>query len=76
MSDAPRLMPVDEHLRLLLEACATVPRRTSEVPVAEAHGCVLAQDVRSAVDVPAFTNSAMDGYAVRAAELVGKGKHK
>ncbi|WP_286960306.1 MULTISPECIES: gephyrin-like molybdotransferase Glp [Arsenicicoccus] len=73
MSDAPRLMPVDEHLRLLLEACATVPRRTSEVPVAEAHGCVLAQDVRSAVDVPAFTNSAMDGYAVRAAELVGAG---
>lgn len=31
----------------------------------EAHGCVLAEDVTAATDVPPFTNSAMDGYAVR-----------
>lgn len=31
----------------------------------EAHGCVLAEDVTAATDVPPFTNSAMDGYALR-----------
>ncbi len=34
-------------------------------------GLVLAQDVTAVVDLPGFDNSAMDGYAVRAAELAG-----
>jgi molybdenum cofactor synthesis domain-containing protein len=41
------------------------------VPVAGALGCVLAEDIRSAEDVPPFANTAMDGYAVRAADVVG-----
>ncbi len=32
-------------------------------------GRILSEDVRSTVDVPSHTNSAMDGYAVRAADL-------
>ncbi|MGH8905960.1 MAG: molybdopterin molybdotransferase MoeA [Egibacteraceae bacterium] len=35
----------------------------------EAHGCVLAEDVVAPADVPAFANSAMDGYAVRAGDV-------
>lgn len=35
----------------------------------ESHGRVLAEDVRSERDVPPFANSAMDGYAVLAAEV-------
>ncbi|MGH3007917.1 MAG: molybdopterin molybdotransferase MoeA [Gaiellaceae bacterium] len=41
------------------------------VPTAQAAGRVLAEDVRSAVDLPPFASSAMDGYAVRTADLPG-----
>lgn len=39
-----------------------------EAPLAEAHGRVLAADVRAPADSPAFDRSAVDGYALRAAE--------
>ncbi|TME83729.1 MAG: molybdopterin molybdotransferase MoeA [Chloroflexi bacterium] len=39
-----------------------------DTPLVEARGRVLAEDVASDRDVPPFTNSAMDGYAVRAAD--------
>jgi molybdopterin molybdotransferase len=47
----------------------TVPAVFPEsVPLAAAFGRVLAEDVVSSVDVPPWDNSAMDGYAVRAAD--------
>lgn len=42
-----------------------------EVPLEEAHGRVLAEDVRSPVDVPGFDRSNMDGFAVRAEDTYG-----
>jgi molybdopterin molybdotransferase len=39
-----------------------------DTPLMEARGRVLAEDVHSDRDVPPFTNSAMDGYAVRASD--------
>ena len=44
---------------------------TEEVPLLAALGRVLAEDVKSPLDLPAHTNSAMDGYAVRAADVRG-----
>ena len=41
------------------------------VPLAEAAGRVLAADARAAVDLPPFPSSAMDGFAVRAADAPG-----
>ena len=41
------------------------------VPVAEAAGRVVAEDARARVDLPPFASSAMDGFAVRAADLPG-----
>ncbi len=41
------------------------------VPLAAAAGRVLAGDVVSDLDLPPFDHSAMDGYAVRAADLAG-----
>lgn len=61
------MRPVDEHAALLLAACAPLP--AVDVPLLEAHGLVLAADVHSAVRLPPFTNSAMDGYAVRHGEV-------
>ena len=42
------------------------PLATEDVAVQDALGRVLAEDVAAATDVPAFANSAMDGFAVRA----------
>ncbi len=44
---------------------------SERVPLAEAAGRVLAEDARALVDLPPFASSAMDGYAVRAADLPG-----
>ena len=41
------------------------------VPLDDALDSVLAQDMASPIDLPAWTNSAMDGYAVRAAAIRG-----
>jgi molybdopterin molybdotransferase len=41
------------------------------VPLSDALGCVLAEPARAAVDVPRFANSAMDGYALRSADVAG-----
>ncbi len=51
----------------------TAARRLSleQVEVAAAAGRVLAEDARSAVDLPPFPSSAMDGYAVRSVDLPG-----
>jgi molybdopterin molybdotransferase len=39
------------------------PLSPEKVPLAQAYGLVLSEDVRSAVDVPSFDQSSMDGYA-------------
>ncbi|MCH8612089.1 gephyrin-like molybdotransferase Glp [Arsenicicoccus dermatophilus] len=68
---ASDLVPLEQHRAAVLAACGQVPRRVVTVPVLEAHGAVLAEDVVSAVDVPVCANSAMDGYAVRRADVLG-----
>jgi molybdopterin molybdotransferase len=70
------LMPLDEawaHLRQAVqEQLAQQGGVASEqVSSFSALGRVLAQVVTSPVDVPPLNNSAMDGYAVRVADLVG-----
>src|SRR5829696_4716645 len=56
----------------LAEVLARVQRLPSEpVAIEAAAGRVLAEDVRSRVDLPPFRSSAMDGFAVRAADLPG-----
>ena len=60
---------VAEHRAAVLDLVAPLP--ATAVAVGSALGLVLAEDVVAAVDLPGFDNSAMDGYAVRSAELVG-----
>jgi molybdenum cofactor synthesis domain-containing protein len=57
-----------EEARLRLEAAGRPIERTERVALAEAVGRVAAADVVSAIDVPPFARSAMDGYAVIAAD--------
>jgi molybdopterin molybdotransferase len=46
------------------------------VPLDDALDAVLAEDVVSPIDIPAWTNSAMDGYAARAADVRGASETK
>lgn len=48
-----------------------VPAPPVRLPLAEALGCVVAETVVARGSVPPFANTAMDGYAVRAADTVG-----
>ena len=69
------LIPIGEAREHVLQRCSapdavaahTLPGRFP----ASVMGSVLAADVVSAEDVPPFANSAVDGYAVRAADVVG-----
>jgi molybdopterin molybdotransferase len=49
-----------------------VPLDSEPVPVAQAYGRVLAEDAHAIVDLPPFPSSAMDGFAVRAADTPGR----
>jgi molybdopterin molybdotransferase len=54
----------------ILRACIR-PLPGETVPLGEALGRTLARDVVSEIEVPAFDKSAMDGFALRAAETFG-----
>ena len=59
---------VEAQQRILDAVAPLAPR---PVPLAAARGLVLAQDVIAGEMVPPFANTAMDGYAVRAADTYG-----
>ena len=63
------LIPIADARQLVLAAC--VASDPINVGIDRATGFVLAQDVVSPEDVPPFANSAVDGYAVRAADTSG-----
>jgi molybdopterin molybdotransferase len=58
---------VDAHLADILGVVAPLP--ALELTLAEAHGCVLAEDVYARGSLPPFDNSSMDGYALRSADV-------
>jgi molybdopterin molybdotransferase len=60
------LIEIEEARRLVLERVSPLPGE--RVPLREALGRVLAVEVSAADPVPGFDNSAMDGFAVRAAD--------
>ena len=62
------LKPLEEALELILSFPKTL-EETEEIALTDALGRVLAKGVFSQVTVPPWDNSAMDGYAVRAADL-------
>jgi molybdopterin molybdotransferase len=61
------LIPVEEALARVLDEAEALP--SEAVPVAEAHGRVLADDLAARRTQPTADVSAMDGYAVRAADV-------
>ncbi|MCY0879521.1 MAG: molybdopterin molybdotransferase MoeA [Firmicutes bacterium] len=62
------LLSVEDAQAMILNALAPRPRVVMR-PLTEAYGCLLGQDVAARDDIPPFTNTSMDGYAVRADEV-------
>ncbi|MCX2968165.1 MULTISPECIES: molybdotransferase-like divisome protein Glp [Streptomyces] len=60
---------VDDHLADVLGSVR--PLEPIELPLLEAQGCVLVEDVLVPAALPPFDNSSMDGYAVRVADVDG-----
>jgi molybdopterin molybdotransferase len=63
------LLTLEEAQERILAAVRPLP--AERVPIASAAGRVVAEDVRARVDLPPFASSAMDGFAVRVADLPG-----
>lgn len=65
-------LPVEQARQTMVDAVRPVSE-IERVAVAAALGRVLADDLISPIDVPAHDNSAMDGYAMRSADLQPNG---
>jgi molybdopterin molybdotransferase len=63
------LLTLEEAQERVLAVAGPLPAEL--VPIASAAGRVAAEDVRAQVDLPPFASSAMDGFAVRTADLPG-----
>jgi len=63
------VISVDEHLARILSIVS--PLSALDLGLLDAQGCYLDEDVVAPAPLPGFDNSAMDGYAVRAADLAG-----
>jgi molybdopterin molybdotransferase len=67
------MMSVDDAVDIIT-AKVTAVQEIESVPLGEADGRVLASDVAAPLPLPPFTNSAVDGYAVRAGDLPKTGE--
>ena len=63
------MISVEKALTIIDEKCRLLPGMS--VALAESYGYVLRDDIIAQDDIPAFSNSAMDGYAVRAEDIFG-----
>lgn len=65
------LISVEQYRELILEGIEPLP--AGQLPLTQCLGLTTAASVTAEVSVPAFTNSAMDGFAVHAADLLSAG---
>ena len=62
------LLDLSDAQTWVTQRCKALP--SVEIAVADALGCILNEDVYATEQVPPFANTAMDGFAVRAADVV------
>jgi molybdopterin molybdotransferase len=68
----PAALPVGEAQRIICERVAPIGA-SERLPLRAALDRMLAEDIISPINVPAYDNSAMDGYALRGADLPAEG---
>ncbi|HEX2326125.1 MAG TPA: gephyrin-like molybdotransferase Glp, partial [Chloroflexota bacterium] len=67
---SPDMLSVEDAIARIAGAFSPLPEH-QRVPLLDALGRVLVEDIPADVDLPGFDNTAMDGYAVRAADVAG-----
>jgi molybdopterin molybdotransferase len=66
--DSPEgLVPVEDARERVLAGIQ--PLAPLRLPLTDAYGCVVAEDIVATLDLPEFASSAMDGFAVRASDV-------
>lgn len=61
------MISVDDHLASILDAIPVLPPFAQTL--LDSQGCAVCEDIPCRIDLPGFDNSAMDGYAVQAADV-------
>lgn len=65
------MLRIEDALQIILNHTPAPANNKEEVPLSDALGRVLRQDVFSDLDLPPFDRSRMDGYAVRSVDISG-----
>ena len=75
-TDFPTHLSVDAARQRIVELCTRRPLTTENVPIERALDRILAADVVAPHAIPPFANSAMDGFALRGADLLPDGSKR
>ena len=75
-SSYPTRIALEQALQIVAARAAQHRLPADTVPLADAQGRVLAEDVRASHPLPPFANSAMDGFALRGADLPAQDERK
>lgn len=70
----PARVALEEALQIIAARTARQRLPAASIALPDALGCVLAEDVRAPGPLPPFDNSAMDGFALRGADLPPTGE--
>ncbi len=65
------LIPVEDALAILMRHAPFQKPTEISLPIEDAYGMVISRDIFSAEDLPGFSRSTVDGYAVRSADTFG-----
>ena len=69
MTDFPTQLVFDDAIAIVRDVAAKHRLDTETLPLSRTHGRILAADVHAPIALPPFDNSAMDGFALRHADL-------
>jgi len=69
MTDFPTPLVFDDAIAIIRDVAAKHRLDTETLPLSRTHGRILAADVHAPIALPPFDNSAMDGFALRHADL-------
>jgi len=69
MTDFPTQLVFDDAIAIIRDVAAKHRLDTETLPLSRTHGRILAADVHAPIALPPFDNSAMDGFALRHADL-------
>lgn len=71
-----KLVSVEEAKRILYAQFTPKPVGTETIPLTQAYGRVLVEDIQAQIDVPPFDRASMDGFAVHAEDTFGAEEEK